>query len=436
MLSTGVRTDLGIKIFGKDLDTLERLAIQAEAIVRTIPGAADLYAERTLGGYFLDIRIDRKAVARYGINIGDVQDIIETAIGGQNIGTVIDGRMRFPIRVRYERDARDNIDAIKQLLVPVNVSGTSQARSLQPPPGSGAMGGMSPREPAQASAGPGPTSGGTRVSSRPYVPLAQLATIEIVPGPPMISSENAQLRSIVFLNVRGRDMGSFVGEAKEVLTERLKLPSGYTLQWSGQWENQLRAKKRLEVMMPIVFLIIYIMLYFTTKDFTEALVVMLSVPFALIGGVYLVYILGYNFSVAVWVGFIALYGVAVQTGVVMVVYLHESLDRRIRDHELGKRGPITAHDIYEATVEGAVLRLRPKIMTVCTALIGLVPIMWSTGTGSDVMKPIAAPMIGGLMTSAVHVLVVTPILFSYMKTRSLKKGTLKMSAMASWMKEK
>jgi Cu(I)/Ag(I) efflux system membrane protein CusA/SilA len=273
------------------------------------------------------------------------------------------------------------------------------------------------------------------VSSRGYVPLAQRATISMVPGPPMISSENAQLRSIVFLNVRGRDMGSFVGEAKEILSNELKLPAGYTLQWSGQWENQIRAKKRLEILMPIVLVIIFVMLYFTTKDFTEAFVVMLSVPFALIGGVYLIYGLGYNFSVAVWVGFIALYGVAVQTGVVMVVYLHESLDRRLRDHELGKRGPLTVQDVYEATVEGAVLRLRPKIMTVSTALIGLVPIMWSTGVGADVMKPIAAPMIGGLITSAVHVLVVTPILFTYMKERALKKGTLKMSNMASWMKE-
>ena len=448
MLSTGVRTDLGIKIFGKDLDTLEQLAIAAERIVRKVPGAADLYAERTLGGYFLDIKINREAVARYGINVGDVQDVIETAIGGQNIGTIIDGRMRFPIRVRYERDKRDNIEALKALLVPVNVGSGSGMQS-------GSVGQQASAAMSGSGGGTGSSMGSTmnsssaktqsniqssnpaitRVSSRSYLPLAQLATIEITPGPPMISSENAQLRSIVFLNVRGRDMGSFVEEAKEVLTKELSLPAGYTLQWSGQWENQVRAKKRLEFMMPIVFLIIYLMLYFTTKELTEALVVMLSVPFALIGGVYLIYFLGYNFSVAVWVGFIALYGVAVQTGVVMVVYLHESLDRRIYDHQKGKRGPITENDIYEATVEGAVLRLRPKIMTVCTALIGLIPIMWSTGTGSDVMKPIAAPMIGGLITSAIHVLVVTPILFTYMKERSLRKGKLKLSEMASWMKE-
>jgi Cu(I)/Ag(I) efflux system membrane protein CusA/SilA len=230
-------------------------------------------------------------------------------------------------------------------------------------------------------------------------------------------------------------MGGFVEEAKEVLQQELKLPPGYTVLWSGQWENQIRAKKRIEILMPVVFLIIFVMLYFTTKDFTEAFVVMLSVPFALIGGVYLTYLLGYNFSVAVWVGFIALYGVAVQTGVVMVVYLHEALDRKIHAFEEGKRGPITARDIYEATVEGAVLRLRPKVMTVSTAMIGLVPIMWSAGTGADVMKPLAAPMIGGLLTSTIHVLVVTPILFTYMKERALRKNELKKSQMAEWMKE-
>jgi Cu(I)/Ag(I) efflux system membrane protein CusA/SilA len=294
------------------------------------------------------------------------------------------------------------------------------------------MGGSAP--PAKSAAIINSPSSLPRVSSRTYIPLAQLASINIVPGPPMISSEDAQLRSIVFLNVRGRDMGGFVGEAKEVLSKELQLPAGYTLQWSGQWENQIRAKKRMELLMPIVFLIIFVMLYFTTKDFKEAGVVMLSVPFALIGGVYLVYILGYNLSVAVWVGFIALYGLAVETGVVMVVYLHEALDRKIHDHQLGKRGPITVQDIYDATVEGAVLRLRPKIMTVGTAMIGLIPIMWSNGAGADYMRPLAAPMIGGLITSTIHVLVVTPILFTYMKERALKKGTLELSKMASWMK--
>lgn len=444
MLSTGVRTDLGVKIFGRNLDTLEALAIQAEQILRNVPGAADLYAERTLGGLFLDINIDREAVARYGVNIGDVQDIIETAVGGENIGTVLEGRQRFPMRVRYTRETRNSVEALRNLLVPVNVGSarppmaattmaTGMSSNGSSPPMSGGMGTQTTRTSTIPSSAP--TASQPVVSSRAYVPLGQLATIEIVPGPPMISSENAQLRSIVFLNVRGRDMGSFVNEAKEVLSRALHLPAGYTVQWSGQWENQIRARERLTILMPIVFLIIYVMLYFVTKDFLEAFVVMLSVPFALIGGVYLVAILGYHLSVAVWVGFIALYGLAVETGVVMVVYLHEALDRRLRDFELGRRGPLSRQDITEATTEGAVLRLRPKMMTVTTTLIGLLPIMWSTGVGADVMKPLAAPMIGGLITSAIHVLIVTPILFSSMKEYALKKGTLKVSKMASWMKE-
>ncbi|HAL57039.1 MAG TPA: hypothetical protein DCP63_11350 [Bacteroidetes bacterium] len=271
----------------------------------------------------------------------------------------------------------------------------------------------------------GPPSGTERasVSPRSYVPLGQLAVLDIVPGPPMISSENAQLRSIVFLNVRGRDMGGFVEEAKEVLEKELDLPTGYTLQWSGQWENQVRAKQRLTILMPIVLLIIYVMLYLITKDFAEAFVVMLSVPFALIGGVYLIYILGYNFSVAVWVGFIALYGLAVETGVVMVVYLHEALDRKLHAHQAGTRGPITAQDIQDATVEGSVLRLRPKIMTVSTSLIGLVPIMWSAGVGADVMKPLAAPMIGGLFTSFTLELLIYPVVYYWWKWNyELKQG--------------
>jgi Cu(I)/Ag(I) efflux system membrane protein CusA/SilA len=446
MLSTGVRTDLGVKIFGPNLDTLEALAVQAERILRKVPGAADLYAERTQGGLFLDINIDRKAVARYGINVGDVQDVIETAIGGENIGTVIERRERFPIRVRYERAWRDNIDKLRNLLVPVNIATVSSAPPMQtflrgsaePASGGEGMGGSmgNASRPVRDSSPPRNAAAVRAVvSGRGYVPMSQLADIRVVPGPPMISSENAQLRSIVFLNVRGRDMGGFVGEAREVLERELRLPAGYTVQWSGQWENQIRARNRLEIMMPVVLLIIFVMLYFTVKDFTEAFVVMLSVPFALIGGVYLTYLLGYNFSVAVWVGFIALYGVAVQTGVVMVVYLHEALDRRLRAHREGRRGPITAQDIYDAAAEGSVLRLRPKIMTVGTSLIALIPIMWSTGVGADVMKPLAAPMIGGLITSAIHVLVVTPVLFTYMKLRALKRGTLEVSRMSAWMKE-
>lgn len=448
MLATGVRTDLGVKIFGSNLDTLEMLAVQAEALLRDVDGAADLYAERTQGGLFLDIAVDREALARYGVTPGDVQDVIETAIGGENITTVFDGRQRFPLRVRYDRERRDDIEALRALPVPVNVStsassGTTASlpMSASPSPaggggstmagmGGGSGGASSPAAPPEAA-----ESDRAQLSRRAWIPLGDLARITYVPGPPMIASENAQLRSIVFLNVRGRDMGSFVADAKEKLEANLHLPQGYSLQWSGQYENQIRARERLMVLMPIVVLIIFIMLYMVTKDVKESLVVMLSVPFALIGGVYLIYFLGYNFSVAVWVGFIALFGLAVETGIVMVVYLHEALDRRLIAHAEGKRGPITAEDIREAAFEGSVLRLRPKIMTVGTSLIGLLPIMWSTGVGTDVMRPLAAPMIGGLITSAVHVLIITPVLFTWMKERALRKGTLEVSRMAGWMKE-
>jgi Cu(I)/Ag(I) efflux system membrane protein CusA/SilA len=230
-------------------------------------------------------------------------------------------------------------------------------------------------------------------------------------------------------------MGSVMVDAKKVVENGLNLPPGYSYTWSGQYESKVRAQQTIEIIMPVVFLLIFFLLFFTLKNYVEAGVVMLSVPFALIGGVYMIYILGYNFSVAVWVGFIALYGIAVETGVIMVVYLHEALDKKLRAHQKGLRGPITKEDIYDATVEGSVLRLRPKLMTVFTAMFGLVPVMWSTGTGSDVMKPLTAPMIGGLLTSAIHVLVVTPILFTMMKEHALKKGTLELSKMADWMKE-
>jgi len=268
-----------------------------------------------------------------------------------------------------------------------------------------------------------------------YLPLAELADINLVTGPPMISSENGMLRSIVYMNTRGRDMGSVMVDAKKIIESEFKLPAGYTYSWSGQYESKVRAQQTLEIIMPVVFLVIFFLLFFTLKDYVEAGVVMLSVPFALIGGVYMIYSLGYNFSVAVWVGFIALYGIATETGVIMVVYLHEALDKKLHAHQKGLRGPITNQDIFEATVEGSVLRLRPKLMTVFTSMVGLIPVMWSTGAGADVMKPLTAPMIGGLLTSAIHVLVVTPVLFTMMKEHALKKGRLEISRMANWMKE-
>ena len=379
MLSTGVRTDLGVKIFGNDLNVLKDLAIQAETILKPINGAADVVAERVTGGNYLDIDIDRQAAARYGVSVGDIQDVIETALGGEMLSTTVEGRNRFPIRIRYLRDYRDNIDSIRRILV----------------------GGMEGSQ----------------------IPLSLVTKLKISTGAPEINSEGGLLRSLVYLNVRGRDMGGFVTEAKQVLEQKLKLPAGYYVTWSGQWENQIRAKARLQILIPLGMVIIFILLFFTFHSAIEASMVMLSVPFALVGGVYLVSALGYNLSVAVWVGFIALYGIAVETGVVMVIYLHEALDKKLVN------GPCTEQDIYDAAFEGAVLRLRPKLMTVAVALLGLIPIMWSAGTGADVMKPIAAPMIGGMISSAVHVLIMTPVIFVLMKTRDLKKGRLHHSGM-------
>lgn len=473
MLATGVRTDLGVKIFGENLDTLERLAVEAESILKAIPGSADVTADRVQGGSFLDITVDHERVARYGVDQADVQRLIETAIGGENIGQVIDGRARYPIRVRYARELRDNIEAMREILVPIRGSGAALGSELSAGGGSsmggggsmsggGSMGGGGSIGGGGSSMGKGGMSSGSGMSTggtggtapqgnlsssgisggamlpsatalrgtapRGYLHLRDLATIEYHPGPAMISSEDGELRSVVFLNVRDRDMGSFVNDARQVLAEKLQLPQGYTWKLSGQYDNKIRAEARLLIVLPIVFVVIFLMLYMTMRETKEAAIVMLSVPFALVGGVYLMYILGYDFSVAVWVGFIALYGVAVQTGVVMVVYLHHALDKRLAsDHG------VTHDDLHDATMEGAVQRLRPKLMTVATALIGLVPIMFATGVGSDVMKPLVTPMIGGLITSAIHVLIMTPVLFIMMKERSLRKGTLQKSRMADWM---
>lgn len=448
MLSTGVRTDIGLKIFGPNLDTLETYAIKAEKLLKTVNGAADVVAERVQNGYYLDIQIKREIAARYGINVRDLQDIIETAIGGQNLGVIIEGRMRFPIRMRYQLDYRDNVEKIKSLIVPVLLSSPMNVQSTMnnnPQIGtsnnsSSSMSSMGSSNNSTVTSQPtiGQNSSSlfsTEQNAITYLPISAIADVKVLTGPPMISSENGMLRSIVFMNTRGRDMGSVMVDAKKVIESGLKLPAGYSYVWSGQYESKVRAQQTIEIIMPVVFLLIFFLLFFTLKNYVEAGVVMLSVPFALIGGMYMIYILGYNFSVAVWVGFIALYGIAVETGVIMVVYLHEALDKKLIAHQKGLRGPITNDDIYEATVEGSVLRLRPKLMTVFTAMVGLIPVMWATGTGADVMKPLTAPMIGGLLTSAIHVLVVTPILFTMMKEHALKKGKLELSKMSDWMKE-
>jgi len=458
MLSTGVRTDIGFKIYGDNLDTLEKYAVQAEAILQRVPGAADVVADRAQNGYYLDITVKREAAARYGINIADVQDIIETAIGGQNLSVILDGRMRFPMRMRFARDSRESIEELQRLIVPIPARGAGASMSVGESSGAGASmsagasngagggmgttGGMNSSNPVREvsnSAGTGDASSSSsllssgQANAQTFLPLSYLADIRVVSGPSMINSEHGSLRAVVFMNARGRDMGGVVEDAQKAISEKLKLPAGYSVEWSGQYEHKIRADRTIKIIMPVVFLLIFVLLYFTLKDYVEAGVVMLSVPFALIGGMYMIYALGYNFSIAVWVGFIALYGVAVETGVVMVVYLHEALDKRLLAVQRGERGALTVQDVYDAAVEGSVLRLRPKLMTVLTAMIGLVPMMWATGTGADVMKPLTAPMIGGLLTSAVHVLVVTPVLFVIMKERALKKGTLEVSKMAGWM---
>ena len=379
MLLTGIKTPVGIKILGSDLNEIQRIGNDIERALQNIPGTRSVYAERVAQGYFTDIRIDRDAIARHGLLVGDVEDVIESAIGGQNITRTIEGRERYPVNVRYERGFRENLSDLARVLV-------------KTPRGS-------------------------------QIPLSQLAEVTLSPGPSMIRDENGQLAGYVYVDTATSDIGGYVDQAKRAIAS-LKLPTGYTLLWTGQYEFQVRARERFKILIPLVFFIIFMLLYLTFHSVSEATIVMLSVVYAMTGGVILQWWLGYNFSVAVWVGYIALYGVAVQTGVVMVLYLHEALDKL-----LARGGEITEGDIFEATISGSVLRLRPKLMTVSVVMAGLMPILWSTGVGSDIMKPIAAPIVGGMVTSTIHVLIITPVIFYLMKTRALRRGTLRASGM-------
>ena len=371
MLTTGIRSEVGVKIFGTDLTKLEGLARQVADAVRTVPGSSNVYPEQVTSGQYLNIEVDRTAAARYGIGVGEVQQVIEHAVGETVLTTTIEGRARFPVRVRYRPEDRADAQALSQVLV--SAPGGAQ------------------------------------------IPLGQLARIEHARGPAMISSENGLLLATVLLNVQGRDVGGFVQEARETVARAVTLPAGYYIGWSGRWENQERARDRLQIVIPIVLVIIFILLYFTYGSAIEAAHVLLAVPFALTGGVYLLWLLGYNFSVAVWVGFIALFGTAVQTGVVMVIYLEEAVERKRR--ELG--GTLTRAALRDAVMEGALLRLRPKVMTVSTVVAGLLPIMWSTSVGAEVMKPLATPVLGGMISSLIHVLIVTPVIFFSIRERQL-----------------
>jgi Cu(I)/Ag(I) efflux system membrane protein CusA/SilA len=371
MLTTGIRSEVGVKIFGADLDVLEDLAGRVADAVRGVPGAANVYPEPITGGQYLNITIDRAAAARHGIGVGDIQQVIAGAVGEVTLATTVEGRQRFPVRVRYAPAFRGDPEAIGRL-------------------------------PVRSAAGA-------------QVPLADLARIEHTRGAAMISSENSLLLATVLLNVQGRDVGGFVEEARAAVTREVALPSGYYVDWSGRWENQERARQRLQVVVPIVLIVIFVLLYLTYRSAADAAHVLLAVPFALTGGVFLVSWLGYNVSVAVWVGFIALFGTAVQTGVVMVIYLDEAVRRKRQT--LGAAFSRAA--LREAVIEGALLRLRPKVMTVTTVVAGLLPIMWSDRVGAEVMKPLAAPVLGGMVSSLLHVLVITPVIFSWLHERRL-----------------
>ena len=373
MLTTGIRSEVGVKVFGSDLNVLQERARAVAEVLRQIPGAVDVYPEQVTGAPYLDIRVNREAAARYGITVGAIQDVIETAVGETNLTLTIEGRQRFPVRVRYAPVHRESAQALASVTV-TSPNGTQ-------------------------------------------VPLAQVADIRPVEGPSMIASENGLLVVTVLLNVRGRDVGGFVDEARRIVAAKVALPAGSYIEWSGQYENELRARQRLTIVIPVVLAVIYVMLYLTYGSFIEAAHVLLAVPFALSGGIYLLWALGYNASVAVWVGFIALFGTAVQTAVVMVIYLEEAVARKRA--ELG--GRLTPAALLEAVTDGALLRLRPKVMTVTTIVASLLPVMWSHSTGAEVMKPIAAPVLGGMVSSLAHVLLVTPVIFYWLRERELRR---------------
>ncbi|MBF0123437.1 MAG: efflux RND transporter permease subunit [Candidatus Omnitrophica bacterium] len=373
MLSTGVRTPVGIKISGKDLKEIERIGVEIEKIVKLVSGARSVYAERVTGGYFLDFDIKREELARYGLTVADVQEVITSAIGGETVTTTVEGPERYSVNVRYQRELRDDLDGLKRVLVAT-------------PSGS-------------------------------QIPLGLLADLKFVEGPAMIRNENGMLSGYVYVDVAGRDIGGFVEEAKKMVRAGLALPSGYAVQWSGQYENMLRVKERLKVVIPVTIFLIFFLLYMNTRSAVKAGIVMLAVPFSLVGAIWFLWILGYNMSIAVWVGMIALMGLDAETGVFMLLFLDLSYDEARRQGKMKN-----ASDLEEAIVHGAVKRIRPKMMTVMAMFMGLIPIMWSMGAGADVMKRIAAPMIGGIFTSFILELLVYPAVYFQWKVRALARA--------------
>jgi Cu(I)/Ag(I) efflux system membrane protein CusA/SilA len=383
MLSTGIRTPVGIKVFGKDLDEMEQLARQIEQVVKQVPGTSSAYAERITGGWYLDIEPDRAQLARYGILINDLQEVVATALGGEMVTTAVEGRERFGVTVRYPRELRDD---------PAKIA----ANVLVP---------------AMAEMGAAPI----------MVPLGQVAKVSIKKGAPAIRTENALLSAYIYVDIRDRDIGSYVKEAQRAVAEQVKFPQGSYVTWSGQFEYMERAMERLKIVVPFTLLIIFLLLYLNFRALTPTLIVMLSVPFALVGGIWLIWLLNYNLSVAVAVGFIALAGVAAETGVVMLIYLDHAWEAAKRNSALAGRQP-TAADLYAAVMEGAVERVRPKMMTVVAIMAGLLPIMWGTGTGSEVMRRIAAPMVGGMISSTLLTLIVIPALYALVEEWRIRRS--------------
>jgi Cu(I)/Ag(I) efflux system membrane protein CusA/SilA len=367
MLTTGVRTPVGIKIFGSDINVIERIGTDIESLLPKVQGTRNVFAERTGGGYFLDFDWNRAELARYGLSIDDVQAVVMSAVGGENVTTTIEGRERYPVNVRYLRDFRSDVGSLNRVLVP-------------------AMGGKA------------------------QIPLSQLAKVQIRSGPAMLRDEGGLLSGYVYVDVSGRDIGGYVEEAKKQVLDKIKLPPGYTLTWSGQYESMQRVKERLIVILPLTGLLIMTLLYLNTRSLTKTMIIMMAVPFSAIGAVWFLYALGYNMSIGVWVGLIALTGVDAETAVFMMLYLDLAYDQARQEGRLRNLG-----DLQEAIKQGAVKRIRPKFMTVASMFLGLVPIMWSTGTGTDVMKRIAAPMIGGIFTSFLLELVVYPAIYEVWK---------------------
>jgi Cu(I)/Ag(I) efflux system membrane protein CusA/SilA len=377
MLSTGIRTPIGIKISGADLGVIQKIGLEVEAAIQKMPETRSVFAERVAGGYFLDFVLDRDKLARYGLSVDDANMMVMTAVGGDNQTTTIEGRQRYGVNVRYARDFREDVDALKRVLLPL-------------PSGQG------------------------------QIPMAEIADVKLVEGPAMIRDENGLLSGYVYVDFDTSkiDVGRYVEHAKQAVTAGVKrLPTGYVLSWSGQYENMLRVKERLKVILPLTLVLIFGLLYLNTKSSFKAGVVMLAVPFSAVGAIWLLYLLGYNVSIAVWVGMIALMGLDAETGVFMLLFLDLSHD------EAKARGQLrTTGDLVEAIIHGAVKRVRPKAMTVCAAFIGLLPIMWSTGTGADLMKRIAAPMVGGLVTSFAMELLVYPPIYYLWRRKEVVEG--------------